>query len=98
MKFLWYIWASKSKKKYQYILKNKQIKAQNRAHVKVLLFDKVFIKVLAEYFNYSNIFLAENITKLLKNPGINKYAIKLEKAKQLLFSPIYCLRSVKLET
>ena len=51
-----------------------------------------------EYFDYNNVFLAENIIKLLENIRINKHAIKLKKGKQPLFGPIYSLRLVKLET
>ena len=41
--------------------------------------------------------MIENATKLLENLGINKYAIKLEEDKQLLFRFIYSLRLVELE-
>ena len=40
----------------------------------------------------------ENAAELLKNTGMNKHAIDLEKSKQLLFGPIYSLSPVKLET
>ena len=40
----------------------------------------------------------ENITKLLEYIRINNYTIKLEKNKQLLFSSIYSLQPIKLET
>ena len=62
------------------------------------LFNKIFIKVLAEYFNYSNIFLAKNTVEFLENTKIDKHAIKLEKDKQLSFSLISSLRLIKLET
>ena len=52
--------------------------AENGAQVGALIFDKAPIEVLAEYFNYSNIFSAENITKLLENTRMNKHAIELE--------------------
>ena len=58
---------------------------KKQAQVGVLLFDKALIKVSAKYSNYSNIFSAENIVKLLENTGMNKYAIKLEEGKQPLF-------------
>ena len=51
-----------------------------------------------EYSDYSNVFLVENVMKLLKNTRINKYAIKLEKVKQLPFDPTYSLGLVELET
>ena len=63
-----------------------------------LLFDKAFIEVLAEYFDYNNIFLAKNAAKLLRYILINNYAIKLEKNKQPLFGPIYSLGPIELET
>ena len=75
-----------------------QIKTQKKAQVGALIFNKDFTKILAEYFDYSNIFLIENIAELLENIGINEYAIKLEKNKQLLFEFIYSLKLVKLET
>ena len=63
-----------------------------------LLFDKIFIKISVEYFNYSNVFLAENVIEFSENIEINKYAIELEKSKQSLFDQIYSLELVKLET
>ena len=36
--------------------------------------------------------------KILKNSKIIKYAIELEKGRQLLFGSIYSLRLIKLET
>ena len=81
-----------------YFKKEAQIKAQNRAQVKALLFNKVSTKVLAKYFNYNNVFSIENVVKLLENTGINEHVIKLEKDKQLLFGSIYSLKLVELET
>ena len=72
--------------------------AQIKTQVGALLFNKVSIKVLAKYSNYSNIFLTKYIAELPKNTRINEYAIKLEEDKQPLFRPIYNLRPVKLET
>ena len=71
---------------------------KRQAQVGVLLFDKAFIEVLTEYSDYSNVFSAENAVKLLENTGINKYAIELEKGKQLAFGPIYSLEPIELET
>ena len=51
-----------------------------------------------EYFDYSNVFLAENATELPENTGINEHAIKLEEGKQPPFGPIYSLGPVELET
>ena len=61
--------------------KEAQIKAQNRAQVGALLFDEVSIKVLAKYFDYSNIFLAENVEELPEKIGMNEHAIELEEGK-----------------
>ena len=72
--------------------------SKKQAQVKTLLFDKALIEVLAEYSNYSNIFLAKNPVKLLENTGINKHAIKLEEDKQSLFGLIYSLEPIELET
>ena len=55
-----------------------QIKAQVRA----LLLNKGPTKVLAEYSDYSNIFLAEYVAKLLENTRINEHIIELEEDKQ----------------
>lgn len=52
---------------------------------------------MAEYFDYSNVFLVENIAKLLENSGINEHIIELEEDKQSSFEPIYSLRPVELE-
>ena len=53
---------------------------------------------MAEYFDFSNVFLAKNESELLKYYSMNDHAIKLEKGKQLLFGPIYSLWLVELET
>lgn len=52
---------------------------------------------MAEYFNYSDIFLVEKIVKLQEYTKINDYVRKLKKVKQLVFEPIYSLELVKLE-
>ena len=49
--------------------------AQIKAQVKALLFDKALTKVPAKYFDYSNVFSAENVAKLQENTRINKYTI-----------------------
>ena len=53
---------------------------------------------MAEYSDYNNVFSAEYVMKLPKNTGINEYAIKLIKGKQLLFELIYSLGPIKLKT
>ena len=75
-----------------------QIKAQNGAQVGALLFDEASTKVPLEYSDYSNVFSAKNIAELAENTGINKHTTKLEKDKQPVFGPIYCLSLAELET
>ena len=53
--------------------------------------------ILIEYSDYSNIFLAKNVTEFIEYIEINNYAIKLEKSKQRLFRPIYSLGTIELE-
>ena len=55
--------------------------SEKQAQVKALLFNKALTEVLAEYFNYSNIFSVENAAELPENIGINELAIKLEEGK-----------------
>ena len=78
--------------------KKVQTKAQTQTQVEILLFDKTSTTVLVEYFDYSNVFLIENIMKFSEHTGINDYAIKLEKSKYPSFRPIYSLGLVELET
>ena len=70
---------------------------KKQTQVGILLFNKVLTEVLAKYSDYSNVFLVENVAKLLENTRINEHAIKLKRDKQLLFSPIYNLKLVKLK-
>ena len=51
------------------------IYSEKQAHTRALLFDKAFIKILVEYFNCSNVFLAKNIIELLKYTKINNHII-----------------------
>ena len=52
---------------------------------------------MAKYFDYNNIFLAENATEFLENIGINEHVIKLKENNQPLFGSIYSLRLIELE-
>ena len=70
---------------------------EKKAQVGVLIFNKVFVVVLAEYFNYSKVFSVKNTAKLSKYFKMNNYPIKLEVNKQPAFRPIYNLEPVKLE-
>ena len=74
------------------------VHSKEQVQIRVLLFDKAFTKVPAEYSDYNNVFLAENIAELLENTGMNKHAIKLEEDKQLLFGLIHSLELIELET
>lgn len=62
-----------------------------------LYWDKVLIKVPAEYFNYINIFSFELAMGLPKNTSINKYAHELIGEKQPPYRPIYAFSLVKFE-
>ena len=83
-------------------VKKAQIKvqsgAQSKAQIGTLIFNKVSTKVLAEYSDCSNVFSAENVTKLLENTRINEYTIKQKENKQPSFCPIYSLGLVELKT
>ena len=80
------------------------MKAQNiaqtkdKAQVGALQFDKAPTEVPVEYFDYSDVFSAENAAELLKNIKMNEHAIKLEEGKQPPFGPINSLGLVELET
>ena len=52
-----------------------------KTQIRILLFVKNFTTILVKYFNYNNIFLAENITELLEHTKINNYITKLENNK-----------------
>ena len=71
--------------------------SKRQAQIRALLLDKAFTEIWAEYFDYSNAFLSENIAEFPKNNGINKYAIELKENKQRLFEFIYSLGLVELE-
>ena len=90
-RYLWCTWPSKSEKK---IL----VHSERQAQVRALLFNKAPTKVLAEYSDYSDVFLVKNAVKLSENSGINEHAIKLEEDKQLLFGSIYSLGPIEFKT
>lgn len=56
-------------------------KDYGKVQIRILLFDKALIAVLAEYSNYSKIFLAKNISQLSEHTKINDHATKQEKSK-----------------
>ena len=74
------------------------VHSKRQAQVRALLFDEAPTEIPAEYSDYSNIFLAENVAELPENTGMNQHAIKLEEGKQPLFGSIYSLGPVELET
>ena len=57
------------------------VHSKNQAQIRILLFDKALSEILAEYSDYSNVFLAENIAEFPENTKMSKYAIKLEEDK-----------------
>ena len=72
--------------------------SKKQAQIEILLFDKAPIEVLAEYSNYSNVFLAKNLLELSKHTRINNHAVELKEYKQPLLRLIYSLGLVELET
>ena len=72
--------------------------SKRQSQIGALWFDQALIEVLTEYFNYSDVFSAENAAELSEHTGINDHAIKLEEDKQPPFGPIYSLGLVELET
>ena len=71
---------------------------QSGVQVGALIFNKASIEVPADYFDYSDVFSAENAAKLPENTGMNEHAIELEKGKKPPFGSIYSLGPVELET
>ena len=74
------------------------VHAEKQDQVGALLFNKTSTEVPAEYYDYSNVFLAENAAELPENTGMNEHAIELEEGKQPPFGPIYSLGPVELKT
>ena len=83
--FVIYIAIQESEKIIVHLKKKVQIKTQDKnqggAQIKDLIFDKVSTKILVEYSDYSNVFLAENTIELLKHIKMNDYTIKLKENK-----------------
>ena len=59
------------------LVKKAQIEAQTQAKVRAILFNEISTAILAEYFDYSDIFSAKNVAELSKHIKINDYTIKL---------------------
>ena len=65
------------------------------AQIALLLAKKITIP--AKYSDFADVFLEELVNVLSKQTGVNKYAIKLKKGKQLPCGLIYSLRLVEFE-
>ena len=74
-----------------------KIYPDRKVWINILIADKAFITILAEYFDFEDIFFKKPITVILKYTEINTHAIDLEKGKQPLYGPIYSLKLVELE-
>ena len=72
--------------------------AYSRVQVGVLLFDKAFTTILAEYSNYSNVISKKYAAEIPEYTGMNYHVIKLKEDKQAFFVPIYSLGPIELET
>ena len=72
--------------------------AQSGAYVGALISNKAPTEILAKYFNYSDVFSAENIAEFSEYTGINDHVIELEEGKQSSFGPIYNPGPLELET
>ena len=55
--------------------------SKKQAQIGALIFNKAPTEIPAEYSDYGNVFLAENMAKLLEITIINEHAIKLEEDK-----------------
>ena len=72
-----------------------EVKAQVKAQIEALIFDETPIIVMVKYFDYSNVFSAENVKQLPEHTGINDYTIELEEDKQPTLGQIYSLRPIE---
>lgn len=66
-----------------------QVVKNNSTLVVALEQNKTPIKILPEYIHYADLYFPNLAIELPKNIGINKYAFKLVKSKQLPYEPIY---------
>ena len=69
-----------------------------RIQIAYLKIDKTSTKVSSKYVDFANVFLSKLAIELLKYTGINNYAIKLVDHWQPLYSLIYSLNPIELET
>ena len=63
-----------------------------------LQWNKAPTKILAKYFDYTDVFSFDLAIELPKNTGMNEHTIKLIDGKQPPYGPIYALSLVELET
>ena len=69
-----------------------------RTKIAALIANESSTSIPIKYSNSTNIFFPKLASELLKNSGINNYAIELIDDWQLPYSPIYSQRPVELET
>ena len=67
-----------------------------KAQMALLLAKKVIVPV--KYLDFADFFLKKSANILPKQIGVNKFAIRLQKDKQLPYGPIYNLGPVELKT
>ena len=68
------------------------------AQIRLLKANKAPIIIPTKYSDYTDIFWSELAVKLPEHTNINDHAIELENGKWLLYSPIYSLGPMVLET
>ena len=69
-----------------------------RPQISGLIAEEAFIKVLAEYSDFADVFSLDLASKLFEYIGINNHAIELVDSQQPPYRPIYSLGPVELET
>lgn len=60
--------------------------------------DKTLVKILLDYFNYTDVFSLEAIVELPNYTKLNNHARIVKEDKQPLYNPIYSRELVELET
>ena len=63
-----------------------------------LIAEEAFIKVIAKYSNFEDVFFLDLAFKLPKHTRINNHAIKLVDGQQPPYRPIFNLKLMELET
>ncbi len=74
-----------------------EIHPSKRAQIAYLKMDKAPTKVFGKYADFIDIFSPKLVVKLPEYTEINNHTIELVDDWQLLYNPIYSMRSVKLE-